>query len=50
MLIEYFGIASAKPTAVLTQKEQNCLSELIKLAIINREEKYIFEISDDEEI
>lgn len=50
ILNEIFGIGSPKLANALSQKEQNYLSELTKLAILNREEKYLFEDSDDDEI
>ncbi len=49
ILNEFFGIGSPKLASVLSQKEQNYLSELTKLAILNREERYLFESSDDDD-
>lgn len=49
ILNEFFGIGSPKLANVLSQKEQNYLSELTKLAILNREERYLFEASDDDD-
>lgn len=49
ILNELFGIGSPKLANALSQKEQNYLSELTHLAILNREERYLFEDGDDDE-
>lgn len=49
ILNEFFGIASPKLADILSQKEQNYLSELTKLAILNREERYLFNNTEDSE-
>ena len=49
ILNEFFGIGSPKLANVLSLKEQNYLSELTKLAILNREERYLFDSAEDDE-
>jgi hypothetical protein len=46
---EVLGIGSPKLATVLSIKEQNYLSELTRLAILNREERYLFNETDEEE-
>jgi hypothetical protein len=49
ILNEIFGIGSPKLATILSQKEQNYLSELTRLAILNREERYLFDNTEDDE-
>ncbi len=48
ILHEIFGIGSSKLANILSQKEQNYLSQLTHLAILDREERYLFDDSEDD--
>lgn len=48
ILNEFFGIGNPTLANILSQKEQNYSSELAKLAVLDREERYLFENSDDD--
>ncbi len=50
ILNEVFGIGSPKLANVLSQKEQNYLSELTHLAILNREERYLYDDTEEDDL
>ncbi len=47
---EILGIGSPKLADILSQKEQNYLSELTRLAVLNREERYLFDDLKGEDV
>jgi len=49
ILHELFGIGSPKLANILARKEQNYLAQLTKLAVLNREERYLFDSIEEEE-